>query len=122
MVAKDFTFYSVKIISDLIRDIIYFPAWWYSQGLLQFVLILKNFLVSKQKSLALLVWIKNIFRPMYGQYDWQGMLISFFMRVFQIIVRSLMMLFGAMVCLLALIGWVILPLLVIYEIIFQIAL
>lgn len=38
---------------------------------------------------AIEVWIKNIFVPMFGQHDWQSRLISVFMRLVQIIGRSL---------------------------------
>lgn len=116
---NNFILYSGKIVIDLMWDVLYFPAWWYSRGLLNLLLGLKNFLRDKEKALALVVWVKNIFRPMYAQYDWQGMLISFFMRLVQIIFRSLVMLFWLIVSLAAVIFWILLPLLVIYEIIFQ---
>lgn len=119
MSATSFIFYSLKILAELASDILYFPAWWYSRGLLNLLLGLKNFLRDKEKALALFVWVKNIFRPMYAQYDWQGLLISFFMRLFQIIFRSLLMLFWLMISLAAVVFWILLPVLVIYEIIFQ---
>ena len=39
--------------------------------------------------LAIGVWTKNIFVPMFGMHDWQSRIISFFMRVVQIIGRSI---------------------------------
>lgn len=100
-------------------DVLYFPVWWYSRGLINLILSLKNFLVDKQKALALSVWIKNIFKPMYAQYDWQGMLISFFIRLTQIIFRSVFMVFWLILALAVIIFWLLLPVLVVYEIIFQ---
>ncbi|MDP2708720.1 MAG: hypothetical protein Q8O93_01535 [bacterium] len=117
--SNSFVFYSLQILAELAWDILYFPAWWYSRGLLNLLAGLYDFLADKQKSLALLVWLKNIFRPMYGQYDWQGMLISFFMRLVQIIFRSVILLFWLMLCLAVVIFWLVLPPFVIYEIIFQ---
>jgi len=117
--SNNFIFYSLKILTELALDVLYFPAWWYLRGFLNLLKSLSNFLKDEQKSLALLVWIKNIFRPMYGQYDWQGMLISFFMRLVQIIFRSLVMLFWLIICLVVVIFWLLLPPLVVYEIIFQ---
>ena len=119
MYSNSFIFYTGKIIFEIARDIIYFPLWWYSRGLFNLLLGVRDFLVDKQKSLALLVWIKNIFKPMYGQYDWQGFLISFFVRLVQIIFRSIFMLFWAILGLAVIIFWLFLPILVIYEIIFQ---
>jgi hypothetical protein len=122
MLSNNFGLYAAKILVDLIKDIIYFPFWWYSRGLKQVVIKLKNFLANKEKSLALFVWIKNIFRPMYSQYDWAGILISFFVRLFQIIIRGIFMLFWLALAVLVLGLWLTLPILTIYEIIFQLAL
>ena len=119
MSSASLIFYSLQIFAELVRDVLYFPAWWYSRGLINLIMSLINFLADKQKALALFVWVKNIFRPMYAQYDWQGLLFSVFMRIVQIIFRSLIMLFWLMVCLAIIIFWILLPALVIYEIIFQ---
>jgi len=119
MLSNSFIFYSLQILAELIWDILYFPVWWYGRGLVSLIMGMINFLVDKQKALALLVWIKNIFRPMYGQYDWQGMLISFFMRSVQIIFRSIVMLFWFIFSLAVIIFWILFPVLVVYEIIFQ---
>ncbi|MDD4271400.1 MAG: hypothetical protein PHF50_01190 [Patescibacteria group bacterium] len=117
--SNSFIFYSLQIFAELIRDVLYFPLWWYGRGLVNLVKGVGHFLADKQKALALYVWIKNIFRPMYAQYDWQGMLISFFMRLVQIIFRSIVMLFWLILSLAIIIFWILFPVLVIYEIIFQ---
>jgi len=119
MPSNSFIFYSLQIIAELVWDVFYFPIWWYGRGLVNLIMGIINFLANKEKSLALSVWVKNIFRPMYAQYDWQGLLISFFMRLFQIIFRSVIMLFWVIISLAVVIFWIIFPLLVIYEIIFQ---
>lgn len=122
MITNNYIIYSAKILSELLWNILYFPLWWYSKGFWQLLIRLKNFLARKQKSLALLVWIKNINKPMYGQYDWAGILISFLVRSFQIIIRSLIMVFWLIFSLAIFLFWLILPPLVVYEIIFQIIL
>ena len=119
MNSNSFIFYGVKILTELVTDILYFPLWWYSKGLFNLAIGLKNFLANKQKALALLVWIKNIFKPMYAQYDWAGKLISFFVRLVQIIFRSIFMLLWLVLCLAVIIFWILLPVLAVYEIIFQ---
>ena len=119
MLTNSFIFYSLQILAELVWNIFYFPIWWYGRGLVNLVIGLINFLADKQKSLALLIWIKNIFRPMYAQYDWSGMLISFFMRLAQIIFRSIIMLFWFMFFLAVIAFWILFPVFVIYEIIFQ---
>jgi len=119
MLKNNFIFYSLELLTELVWDILYFPLWWYGRGLVNLIKVIKNFLIDKQKSLALLVWVKNIFRPMYAQYDLAGILISFFMRLVQIIFRSMVMLFWFIFSLVAILFWILFPLLVIYEIIFQ---
>lgn len=116
---NNFVFYGTKILTELARDIVFFPLWWYTKGLVKMFGWAKRFLDDRLKALALLVWIKNIHRPMYGQYDWQGVLISFFMRLIQIIVRSIAMLFWLIFVVIVLLFWVALPLAVAYEVIFQ---
>ncbi|MBU0637152.1 MAG: hypothetical protein ABH818_02115 [Patescibacteria group bacterium] len=119
MTNNNLVFYSTKILIELINDILYFPVWWYSRGIKNLLKFLAKVLFNEQKSLALLVWLKNIFQPMYGQYDWQGRIISFFIRLIQIIVRSFVMLFGFILVGLIICFWLLLPFLIINEIIFQ---
>lgn len=117
--ANNFIFYSINIIKDIIWRIVYFPFWWYSRGLFDAMMNIKNFLANRQRELALSVWVKNIFKPMYGEYNWQGWLISFFVRLFQIIFRSLVMLVWLLLSLAVLTLWIVLPALVFYQILFQ---
>ncbi|MCK4539603.1 hypothetical protein KAU09_00435 [Candidatus Parcubacteria bacterium] len=119
MMTNNFTLYGIKILAEIARDILFFPFWWYSRGLFNVVQKQIFFLKNMQKSLALLVWIKNIFKPMYGQRDWQGILISIFIRSVQIVFRSFLMLFLIIFSLFLIIFWIILPPLVIFEIFFQ---
>lgn len=111
-----------KIFFEIILDILYLPVWWYTKGLLQILIFLNKFLSNHQKALGLSVWVKNIFRPMYGQNDFAGALISFIIRVFQILVRSIGMAFWLLVALIILLFWVLLPIAVYYEISFQLSL
>ena len=119
MLTQNSAGYSVKILIEIIGDILYFPIWWYTRGLTDAILGLAHFLDNKQKTWALFVWIKNIFRPMYAQRDWQGVLISIFMRIVQIIFRSLIMLFWTIFVVGAMMIWIALPPFVFFQIIFQ---
>ncbi len=119
MLNNNLGLYGAKILVELGRDVVFFPFWWYSQGLFLFTLKIWEFLKNQQKSLALLVWIKNIHRPMYGQKDWEGIMISVLMRIFQILLRSIAMLFWLAIAGLALLAWILIPLLVMYQVYFQ---
>ena len=61
--------------------------------------------------------MNNLFTPMYGQYDWQGRIISFFVRLFQLIFRLIG--FGVFFILILVLPilWLAFPVLVIYQII-----
>lgn len=120
MEANNFFINIGKVIISFFWDIIYFPLWWYTKGLADLLIGLGSFLVSKERKLALFVWIKNIARPMYGERSFQGIMISFFMRLFQIIFRSLILLFWILACIMVICIWLALPLLILFEIYLQI--
>jgi hypothetical protein len=120
MFKYNFLTYSGKIIISLFLEIVYFPIWWYSVGFFRFLKKVWNFLKDQENSLGFSVWAKNIFVPMYGQSDWAGRLISFFVRLVQVIFRGLVLLIGIIICLCLLIFWLLLPLLLLFALFFQI--
>lgn len=81
------------IVRDVVWDILKFPIWWYSSGLVWLGRFCRDTLQSYARFFAVSVWMKNIFVPMFGQNDWQSRLISLFMRSVQIVARS----FGLMI-------------------------
>lgn len=108
-----------NLLKQLGMDLVYFPVWWYSWGFLDFLTWLKNFLIQKERGLSFFVWLKNIFTPMYGQKDVTGILISVFMRVIQIIFRGVILLFWLLFCVVIFIAWIFMPLVIVYNIIYQ---
>lgn len=94
----------------MIKNIVYFPVWWYSSGALLVFRGVGRQIITTWESLALGVWLKNIMRPMYGQYDIPSRIISFFMRCIQIFFRSLMMIFLTLIIFSAFIFYLALPL------------
>ncbi|MCD4762021.1 hypothetical protein K8R32_03625 [bacterium] len=121
MINSNFAVFGFKILGEIIVSIVFFPFWWYSKGLIGFLKSNIDFLTARQKSLGLFVWVKNIFKPMYGQEDWQGKLISFFMRLIQIIVRSVVMFFYLILSFCIILAWIILPFIIMYQIFYQLA-
>ena len=87
-----------RLLFETLLDIFYFPLWWYSGGLKHAFLWCIDVLKSGNNTLAPGLWLKNIAVPMYGQYDWQGRLISFFMRLVQVIFRGLALMVWFLVC------------------------
>lgn len=112
--------YSSKIIFKIAWDFIYFPLWWYSEGLVKTIKGATGFLRRREASLGFLVWLKNIFVPMYGQSDFAGRAISFFVRFFQVIFRGVALLFFTILSLAFFIFYLALPPLVLLAIALQI--
>lgn len=69
------------------------------------------------RNLAVTLWIKNWFVPMFGQHDWQGRIISVFIRTVQIIIRSILFVLWSVVVVFGFLLWVFGPLICIVEII-----
>ena len=103
------------IIKDLIGELLYWPVWWYTRGLLNVLKFWVNEIRDQEQRLGVHIWLKNIFTPMFGQYDWEGRIISFFMRLVQIIVRSIVLLIWSVMVSFFVIVWIVFPVVVIYE-------
>jgi hypothetical protein len=78
-----------SVTVEIILDILKFPLWWYTAGLWLMLQWSGRTVSGYARFFAIEVWIKNIFVPMFGQYDWQSRIISVFMRIVQIIGRSI---------------------------------
>jgi len=120
MLQHNFLTYSGKIIILLILEVVYFPLWWYSVGFGRLVRDVWNFWRDQEKVLGFSVWAKNIFVPMYGQSDWAGRLISFLVRLVQVIFRGLALFIWLIICLVIILFWLALPPLLIFAFIFQV--
>ncbi len=116
MISKQDTYYAAKIILiDLLREIIYFPIWWYSAGL---VLVLKFYFKSLKTGanrLGLKILLKYWFKPMYGQRDWQGKIISLIMRTFHLFWNLVLMIVWLIVMTAVFAIYIILPVLIVYQ-------
>jgi hypothetical protein len=120
MFQHNFLTYSGKIIFRIVGDIFYFPVWWYSVGLVRTLRSVWRFLIGQEQSLGFFIWLKNIFVPMYGQRDWGGRLISFFIRLVQIIFRGLALLIWIALSLVFIAVWLLGPILLTLALIWQI--
>ena len=104
------------VIINLIGDILYWPIWWYSKGLIKTGLFCLNAIKQQEERLAVGIWIKNIFTPMFGQDDIEGRLISFFARIIQIIARAIVLVIWVVYYLALFLVWLIAPIFIVYQI------
>jgi len=105
------------ILINEIKEVLYFPIWWYSKGLAKVLKGAWLFIKDSEQSFGLLIWVKNIFVPMFGQTDIAGRVISFFLRLFQILWKSIALLILIAAALIFIIIWFILPIFIIWQII-----
>lgn len=112
--------YSVTMISrtrtlihfvgiELLGSVLHFPLWWYTEGLARLTSWLWQQLRFRWKQYSFEIWIKNLFVPMYGQYDWSGRLISVLMRIVVLCGRSIALVVEAMLYVVMLVLWVSMP-------------
>ncbi|MFA6428140.1 MAG: hypothetical protein WCW02_01160 [Candidatus Buchananbacteria bacterium] len=104
------------VFVELIGEVLFFPVWWYSTGVKQaWTQCLRN-TDEANDIIGLSIWLNNLFKPMFAQYDWQGRLISFFMRVVQIIFRAFAFFIWFIFIWSWLIIWLVLPIFIVYQI------
>jgi hypothetical protein len=106
-----------RLLLEAVFDIFYFPIWWYTGGALRAGRYCLALFLHGNLVLAPGLWLRNIFVPMYGQYDWQGRLISFVMRVIQIIARGIALIVWLAGCLGLFALWFIFPVVVVWSLI-----
>jgi len=120
MIKENLASRSIKFIfKDIVFDILAWPVWWYTTGVLNSIKKMSATISQENQELSLSVWAKNLFTPMFGQSDWQGRIISFFMRLFQIIFRSIIFVLWILIAFIGFIVWLALPIAIIYEILFN---
>ncbi len=103
-----------RIFFEAVLDLLYFPLWWYTGGVWHALKWAMSMFQDGNRTLLPLLWLKNLTVPMFGQYDWQGRIISFIMRFIQFVVRSIALLFWFFVCIILFCIWLILPVLISY--------
>lgn len=108
-----------EIIRSTVGNFCIFPFWWYSKGFFSVLRAAMASVFLRQKELALDLWIKNIFVPMYGQYDVAGRIISFFMRLTQIMGRSMALAVWTVIVAAGIGVWLVLPVVILYSIAFN---
>ncbi len=99
------------ILYEIVGEIVRFPIWWYTTGIVHAIQSLFRTWQQYVRTLAIGVWIKNFFVPMYGQYNIQGRIISVFVRGMQILFRGFAVCILSGVLVVVFIGYVALPLL-----------
>lgn len=107
------------IFGEVLGDLVYAPVWWYSRGLIWFLGRLRDRVVGFERTLGLGFWIRTLGKPMYGQYDIAGKIISFLMRIVVLIFRVVVFMFYCVWLIILLALWILVPPLVIWQMVSQ---
>ncbi len=103
-----------RLLLDFLFDIVYFPIWWYTNGLKRAVLYCAGLWQFANEYMAPGLWLKNIFVPMFGQADWQGRVMSFFMRLMNVFFRGILLFVWTILVFLLFLVWLFIPVLVVW--------
>ncbi len=106
-----------RLTLEFVLDFLYAPIWWYTKGAKRAILFSAHMVAEGNAQFAPGLWLVNIFVPMFGQYDWQGRLVSFFVRLMNVIFRSILLLIWIVFSLLMFCVWLIVPAFVVYMLI-----
>jgi hypothetical protein len=101
-----------RLLLQLLRDILWFPFWWYTTGFLRAFFGVRAIFSEGNASLAPGLWLKNLFVPMFGQYDMQGRIVSVFVRCGNVIVRGIGMSVWLVLCAMLFSVYLLVPLVV----------
>ncbi len=97
------------IFTETLGSVLRFPFWWYGDGLMLLGKWIVHQLDYRWKSFAFVIWMRNLFVPMYGQYDWSGRFVSFIVRLAVLIGRGIFICFEAAAYLVLLLAYVSAP-------------
>ncbi len=96
-------------LREFLGEVLFFPVWWYSDGLQRFSWDLFNHLSGVEYRLGVRLLVKTIWQPMYGDRTRSGRIISFFMRLVLIGGKGLVLAVWTAVAMSAWVMWMIAP-------------
>lgn len=100
------------IIRESIGELLYFPVWWYSHGLALTARKLLNSWLGMSHHLSLVILLRTMGKPMYGDYTRSGKIISFFFRLLILGVRLVQFGLWTVFEVIILLAWLLGPILV----------
>ena len=105
-----------SIFLDPLINVLYFPVWWYSAGLIKKGQNIGQRVKKLANFLGLKIMLVNLFRPMFGEYSRSGRIISFFMRCVLLIWRLFLFIIGTIGLGILFLIWIFLPLVAVWQI------
>lgn len=97
------------ILRELVGELLYFPVWWYSYGLASTARTLLNQWLGAVSRLSILIMLRTMGKPMYGDYTRSGKIISFFFRLLILGFKIIQLGLWTVVLVVAMLAWIIGP-------------
>lgn len=110
-----------RITLDFFWHLVYFPIWWYTEGLKKALFYCLSLLRIGNGLMAPGLWLQNLFVPMFGQSDWQGRIVSVLMRFINVIIRGMGLFIWLIVIIFVFLLWFLWPIFVLYMLIMSIS-
>ncbi len=104
------------IFVDVIGDFLYWPIWWYSFGLRDRLVWFMEQVKTTWKLLAIDLWLKNFFVPMYGDRSILGRAISLVFRLLILVWKLIWFFIWVVVVMCVVFLWIAAPVVVVYMI------
>src|SRR3989344_5777127 len=102
--------------NEIVLPFLTAPIWWYTRGAKRALDRFLERIKEGDEYLGASIWIRNLFVPMYGQYDWEGRLISIVVRIVQGMARGFLLIIWTIISTLLFIGYLLMPAIVFFEI------
>ncbi|MFH0951964.1 MAG: hypothetical protein V1838_02110 [Patescibacteria group bacterium] len=102
------------IFRELIFDIFRFPLWWYGRGTANAARFVGGEMADWSNRLSLRILLRNMFKPMYGDYTRSGRAISFMVRIVMFIVKFIVFMLWSVLMAALFILWLALPIAIVY--------
>ena len=97
---------AIFLLREFVGDVLYWPVWWYSRGLAQTATSLVRSWQRVVDHLSLVILLRTMGKPMYGDYTRSGRVISFFFRIFLVLTRLIFLAVWTVVDMLLLLLWI----------------
>ncbi len=107
------------LIIDFVGSVLYFPVWWYTVGLAHVARLVGRQVHGLTQALNLRILFQFLLKPMFGQYDIWGRIISFGVRIVHFILLFIFTLVMTVVMSLLCVLWVLLPVFVLWSILYH---
>jgi hypothetical protein len=107
------------VVVDAVWSIVSFPIWWYTVGAMKVLHLIRREAGALAQSLNLRVLLKFLFKPMFGQSDIIGRIISICVRIVHFCILATYSAIITILLVLLLIAWLLLPPFILYNVWFH---